>query len=88
MMVGAGFGQPSRVDAAHIAVKKAGKRASGAVLVSDAFFPFADSVEVAQKAGIEVLVAPSGSIRDHEVIDRANALKLCMVFIPDRHFLH
>jgi phosphoribosylaminoimidazolecarboxamide formyltransferase/IMP cyclohydrolase len=88
MMVGAGFGQPSRVDAAHIAVKKAGKRASGAVLVSDAFFPFADSVEVAQKAVIEVLVAPSGSIRDHEVIDRANALKLCMVFIPDRHFLH
>ncbi len=88
MMVGAGFGQPSRVDATSIAVKKAGRRASGSVLVSDAFFPFADSVEVAHKAGVDVLVAPSGSIRDHEVIDRANALKLCLVFISDRHFLH
>ncbi len=88
MMIGAGAGQPSRVDATRIATEKAGRRAAGSLLVSDAFFPFADSVEVAHKAGVSVLVAPSGSIRDHEVIDRANALKLCMVFVADRHFLH
>lgn len=88
MMVGAGMGQPSRVDATKIAIEKAGKRASGAVLVSDGFFPFADSIELANKAGIAVAVAPKGSIRDHEVIQRANDLKLCLVFVPERHFLH
>jgi phosphoribosylaminoimidazolecarboxamide formyltransferase / IMP cyclohydrolase len=88
MMVGAGMGQPSRVDATKIAIEKAGKRASGAVLVSDGFFPFADSIELAHKAGVAVAVAPKGSIRDHEVIQRANDLKLCLVFVPERHFLH
>ena len=88
MMVGAGTGQPNRVDAARIAIEKAGKRVSGSVLVSDGFFPFADSVELASKAGVDVLAAPGGSIRDHEVIARANALKLCLVFVPYRSFLH
>ena len=88
MMVGAGTGQPNRVDAAGIAIEKAGKRAPGSVMVSDGFFPFADSVELASKAGVDVLVAPSGSIRDHEVIARANELKLCLVFVPYRSFLH
>jgi len=88
MMVGASAGQPSRVDATRIAIAKAGKLASGSILVSDAFFPFADSVELAHKAGVAVLAAPSGSIRDHEVIDRANSLKLCLVFLPHRHFCH
>jgi len=88
MMVGAGTGQPNRVDAVGIAIEKAGKRVSGSVLVSDGFFPFADSVELASKAGVDVLVAPSGSIRDHEVIARANELKLCLVFVPYRSFLH
>ncbi len=88
MMVGAGTGQPNRVDAVGIAIEKAGKSATGSVLVSDGFFPFADSVELACKAGVGVLVAPSGSIRDHEVIARANELKLCLVFVPYRSFLH
>jgi phosphoribosylaminoimidazolecarboxamide formyltransferase/IMP cyclohydrolase len=87
-MVGAGMGQPSRVDATKIALDKAGKRASGAVMVSDGFFPFADSVELAHKAGVGMLVAPKGSIRDHEVIQRANDLKMCLVFVAQRHFLH
>jgi phosphoribosylaminoimidazolecarboxamide formyltransferase / IMP cyclohydrolase len=88
MMVGAGMGQPSRVDATKIALEKAGKRASGALMVSDGFFPFADSIEIAHKAGVTIAVAPKGSIRDHEVIQRANDLKLCLVFVPQRHFLH
>jgi phosphoribosylaminoimidazolecarboxamide formyltransferase/IMP cyclohydrolase len=88
MMIGAGTGQPNRVDAAKIAIEKAGRRVSGSLLVSDGFFPFADSVELASKAGVDVLVAPGGSIRDHEVIARANALKLCLVFVPYRSFLH
>jgi phosphoribosylaminoimidazolecarboxamide formyltransferase/IMP cyclohydrolase len=88
MMVGAGMGQPSRVDATKLALEKAGKRASGALMVSDGFFPFADSIEIAHKAGVTIAVAPKGSIRDHEVIQRANDLKLCLVFVPQRHFLH
>lgn len=87
-LVGTGTGQPSRVGAVKLALGRAGKRATGAVLVSDAFFPFADSVELAASANIAAVVAPSGSIRDHEVIERANQLGICLVFLPHRHFYH
>lgn len=88
VMVGAGLGQMSRVAACKIALETAGKRATGAVLVSDGFFPFADSLELAAKAKVGCVVAPAGSKRDMEVVAAANALKLPLVFCPNRHFLH
>jgi phosphoribosylaminoimidazolecarboxamide formyltransferase/IMP cyclohydrolase len=87
-MVGAGLGQMSRVAACKIALENAGKRAAGAVLVSDGFFPFADSLELAAKAKVGCVVAPAGSKRDMEVVAAANSLKLPLVFCPNRHFLH
>jgi phosphoribosylaminoimidazolecarboxamide formyltransferase / IMP cyclohydrolase len=88
IMVGAGMGQMSRVAATEIALKNAGKRAAGAVLVSDGFFPFADSIELAAKAKVGCVVSPAGSKRDMEVVAAANAAKLPLVFTPYRHFLH
>lgn len=87
-VVGIGGGLPSRVDAAHLAVSKAGERAKGAVMASDAFFPFADGLEVAINAGITAVIQPGGSIRDAEVIDAANAANIAMVFTGVRHFRH
>ncbi len=87
-MVGAGLGQMSRVDAAEIAIKSAGRRAKGAILVSDGFFPFADSIELAARAKVACVVAPAGSKRDIEVVRMANAKKLPLIFAPNRHFLH
>ena len=86
--VGIGGGQSSRVDAAELAVKKAGERARGAVAASDAFFPFADGVEALAEAGIEAVIQPGGSKRDEEVIEAADALGVAMVFTGRRHFLH
>jgi len=86
--VGIGGGQTSRVDAAELAVRKAGERARGAVAASDAFFPFADGVEALAKAGISAVIQPGGSKRDEEVIEAANALGVAMVFTGRRHFLH
>ena len=86
--VGIGGGQTSRVDAAELAVKKAGERAKGAVAASDAFFPFADGVEALAEAGIIAVIQPGGSKRDEEVIDAADALGVAMVFTGRRHFLH
>jgi phosphoribosylaminoimidazolecarboxamide formyltransferase/IMP cyclohydrolase len=88
VMVGAGLGQMSRVAACKIALENAGKRAAGAVLISDGFFPFADSLEIAAKAKVGAVVAPAGSKRDMEVVAAANSLKLPLVFCPNRHFLH
>ncbi len=87
-IVGVGAGQTNRVDATRLALEKAKKKCEDAVLVSDGFFPFADSVELAASAKIAVLAAPSGSIRDHEIIQRANELRVCLVFMPTRHFYH
>ncbi len=87
-LTGVGGGQPSRVDAVRIAVAKAGDRAAGSVLASDAFFPFPDGVEVAAKAGVRAIVQPGGSIRDEPVIASANELGLAMVFTGYRHFRH
>lgn len=86
--VGVGGGLPSRVDAARLAILKAGARAQGAALASDAFFPFADAIEVAAEAGITCVVEPGGSIRDQEVIDAANAAGIALVFTGVRHFRH
>jgi phosphoribosylaminoimidazolecarboxamide formyltransferase/IMP cyclohydrolase len=88
VMIGRGVGQMSRVDAAELALKSAGRKCAGAVLVSDGFFPFADSIELAAKAKIGCVVAPAGSKRDQEVVAAANKLKLPLVFTPYRHFLH
>src|SRR5919199_1004842 len=86
--VGMGAGQMSRVDSVRIAVDKAGDRTRDAVLASDAFFPFADGVEAACRAGISALVQPGGSIRDAEAIEVANRFGAAMVFTATRHFRH
>lgn len=87
-LVGVGGGLPSRVDAVHLAARKAGERARGAALASDAFFPFADGVEAAAEAGVTAFVHPGGSKKDAEVIARADALGLAMVLTGTRHFRH
>jgi len=87
-LVGAGTGQTSRVDAVRLALEKAGERARGGVLASDAFFPFPDSIELIAEAGIAAIVQPGGSKRDPEVIAAADAAGIPMVFTSRRHFRH
>ena len=87
-LVGAGTGQTSRVDAVRIALEKAGGRARGGVLASDAFFPFADSISLIAAAGIAAIVQPGGSKRDPEVIAASEAAGIPMVFTSRRHFRH
>lgn len=86
--LGVGCGLPSRIDAVELAAKKAGAEATGAVMASDAFFPFPDGIEAAAKAGITAVVQPGGSVRDDLVIEAANQLGLAMVFTGTRHFRH
>ena len=86
--VGIGGGLPSRVDAVKLAAEKAGERARGAVMASDAFFPFADGVEAAAAAGVTAVVEPGGSVRDEEVIAAADRLGMALVFTDVRHFRH
>lgn len=86
--VGIGGGQPNRVDSVRIAAERAGARARGAVMASDAFFPFPDSVEVAARAGITAIVHPGGSQRDAAALAVADAYKLAMVITGVRHFRH
>ncbi|NBV83784.1 hypothetical protein EBR57_06665 [bacterium] len=88
VLIGTGAGQMSRVDSVEIALKKAGAEAKGAVLASDAFFPFKDSVELAAKAGIAAIVQPGGSKRDQESIDACNAYGIAMILTGIRHFKH
>ncbi len=85
---GVGGGLPSRVDAARLAITKAGERAVGAVAASDAFFPFPDGMEVLVEAGVTAVVQPGGSIRDKAVTDRANELGITMIHTGMRHFRH
>jgi phosphoribosylaminoimidazolecarboxamide formyltransferase/IMP cyclohydrolase len=87
-LLGVGAGQMSRVDSVNIAIEKAGARAAGAVLASDAFFPFADSIEQAADAGITAVIQPGGSRRDDEVIAACDQRGLSMVFTGRRHFKH
>jgi phosphoribosylaminoimidazolecarboxamide formyltransferase/IMP cyclohydrolase len=86
--VGIGAGQQNRLESGQIAVAKAAGRAAGGACASDAFYPFADGVEVAAEAGLAVVVQPGGSLRDDEVIARADELGLAMVLTGERHFLH
>lgn len=86
--VGIGAGQQSRVDAGRIAAQKADGRAVGGACASDAFFPFADGLEVAAQAGAVTVIQPGGSIRDDEVIAAANERGIAMVFTGERHFRH
>jgi phosphoribosylaminoimidazolecarboxamide formyltransferase/IMP cyclohydrolase len=88
MVVGVGAGQMNRVYSVRIAVDRASDRARGSVLASDAFFPFADSVEMAAKAGVTAIIQPGGSIRDGEVIKAANKSGIAMIFTGQRHFRH
>lgn len=86
--VGIGGGLPSRVDSARLAALKAGERARGAVMASDAFFPFADGLRVGIEAGITAAIEPGGSTRDSEVIDAADEAGITLVFTGVRHFRH
>ena len=87
--VGIGMGQVNRVDSCHLAVTRAGKeRAGGAVAASDAFFPFADGLQVLLDAGVRAVVAPGGSMRDAEVVEAAQAAGVTMYFTGTRHFAH
>lgn len=86
--IGVGAGQMNRVGAAEIAFKQAGDKAKGAVLASDAFFPFRDSVDEAAKHEIAAIIQPGGSIRDQESIDACNENGIAMVFTGMRHFKH
>ena len=86
--VGIGAGQMSRVDAAIIAIRKAGERAKDAVLASDAYFPFPDGVEIAGEAGISAIIQPGGSVNDEPVIETADTYGMAMVLTGVRHFRH
>ncbi|MCS6865969.1 MAG: bifunctional phosphoribosylaminoimidazolecarboxamide formyltransferase/IMP cyclohydrolase [Gemmataceae bacterium] len=87
-VVGVGAGQMSRVMAVEIAVKKAGRRAAGSVLASDAFFPFPDNVEVAAAAGVTAIIQPGGSVKDHDSINACDRHGIAMLFTATRHFRH
>ena len=87
-LVGMGAGQPNRVVSVHLSQRASGSNAKGSVLASDAFFPFADNIELAAEAGITAIVQPGGSIRDDEVIAAADKAGLAMVFTGVRHFRH
>jgi phosphoribosylaminoimidazolecarboxamide formyltransferase/IMP cyclohydrolase len=88
MLLGVGAGQMSRVDSVRIAVEKAGPRAAGSVMASDAFFPFPDSIELAAAAGVKAVVQPGGSKNDAASIEACNRLGLAMLFTARRHFKH
>ena len=86
--IGLGMGQVNRVDSAKLAVDRAGDRVAGTVAASDAFFPFADGLEILIRAGVTAVVQPGGSVRDEEVIAAANAAGIAMFFTGTRHFSH
>ncbi|HEV2583485.1 MAG TPA: bifunctional phosphoribosylaminoimidazolecarboxamide formyltransferase/IMP cyclohydrolase [Ktedonobacteraceae bacterium] len=87
-VLGVGAGQMNRVASVHLALERAGERARGAVLASDAYFPFSDGVEAAARAGITAIIQPGGSIRDEESIRMANRYGIAMIFTGQRHFRH
>jgi phosphoribosylaminoimidazolecarboxamide formyltransferase/IMP cyclohydrolase len=90
-LLAVGAGQMSRVDSVKIGIRKvneAGLNLEGSILASDAFFPFSDSIEIAATQGVKVIIQPGGSIKDQDVIDKANELGLVMAFTKTRHFYH
>jgi len=86
--VGIGMGQVNRVDSARLAVARAGDRVRNSVAASDAFFPFADGLEILTAAGVRAIVQPGGSVRDEEVIAAAQRAGVAMFFTETRHFSH
>lgn len=86
--VGVGMGQVNRVDSCKLAVERAGDRAAGSVAASDAFFPFADGLQILLDAGVKAVVQPGGSVRDEEVVAAAKAAGVTMYFTGERHFFH
>ncbi len=89
--IGIGAGQMSRVDSVRLAIEKAksaGAKIQGAAMASDAFFPFADGPQIALDAGIQAIIQPGGSRRDHEVVEAADRAGICMIFTHRRHFKH
>ena len=88
MLLGAGAGQMSRIDSVQISIKKAGDRIKGSVLASDAFFPFADSIDLVSEHGIRAVIQPGGSRGDESVIEACNKYGIPMVFTGRRHFRH
>jgi len=86
--LGVGAGQMNRIGSARIALEHAGEKARGAVLASDAFFPFSDTVEEAARAGVTAIIQPGGSLKDQESIDACNRHGIAMVFTRRRHFKH
>ena len=87
-VAGIGGGQPNRVGAVNLAVSAAGEKARGAVMASDAFFPFGDAVEAAARAGITAVIQPGGSLRDEDSIKACDEAGIAMVFTGRRHFRH
>ncbi|HUR55731.1 MAG TPA: bifunctional phosphoribosylaminoimidazolecarboxamide formyltransferase/IMP cyclohydrolase, partial [Gemmataceae bacterium] len=87
-VVGVGAGQMSRVVSVEIAAKKAGERAKGSVLASDAFFPFPDNVELAAAAGVKAIIQPGGSVKDADSIAACDEHGIAMLFTGVRHFRH
>jgi phosphoribosylaminoimidazolecarboxamide formyltransferase / IMP cyclohydrolase len=87
-VIGVGAGQPNRLESVAIAARKAGDRAAGAAMASDAFFPFSDGIEEAIRAGVTAVIQPGGSRRDDEVISAANDADIAMVCTGRRHFRH
>jgi phosphoribosylaminoimidazolecarboxamide formyltransferase/IMP cyclohydrolase len=86
--VGIGMGQVNRLDSCRLAVARAGERVAGSVAASDAFFPFADGLQVLIVAGVSAVVQPGGSVRDEEVIAAASEAGVSMYFTGERHFFH
>ena len=86
--VGIGMGQVNRVDSARLSIDRAGERSKGSVAASDAFFPFADGLQILIDGGVSAIVQPGGSVRDEEVIAAANAAGIAMFFTSTRHFSH
>src|SRR6185437_4050283 len=86
--VGVGMGQVNRVDSAKLAVGRAGDRAAGSVAASDAFFPFADGLQILIDAGVRAVVEPGGSIRDDDVVAAAADAGITLYFTGTRHFFH
>jgi phosphoribosylaminoimidazolecarboxamide formyltransferase/IMP cyclohydrolase len=86
--VGIGMGQVNRVDSCRLAVSRAGDRAVGSVAASDAFFPFADGLQILTEAGVQAIAEPGGSVRDDEVIAAAQAAGVALYFTGVRHFYH
>ena len=86
--IGIGMGQVNRVDSCKLAVTRGDLRVKGSVAASDAFFPFADGLQILIDAGVKAVVQPGGSVRDEEIIAAAKEAKLTMFFTGERHFYH